>query len=272
MMNNDSMKFITCGMYAFTDELRAAWQSLFNLFLQNYAPGKTTEPTILFGTDFALLRDPHLLIGHTCGYPLMRFLRNDLAPVCVPVFDVPGCDGKFYSSQIIVPADSDIRTLADCQDMIAAINGRDSNSGMNVLRHAVAGLSEGKSFFNEVIESGSHYQSLVAVANNRAQVATIDCVSFALIKDQWPDLVDRVRVIGFTEPTCGLPFVVPVDDFESINIDDLIKALNSALLRLTPAEKKRLHLLKFEPVDLADYDSILALEKTALAAGYAEIT
>ena len=271
-MNHEPLKFVTCGMYAFTDELRAAWQSLFEAFLQNYTSVQAVEADIRFETDFALLRNPRLMIGHTCGYPLMRFLRDDLAPVCVPVFDVPGCNGKFYSSQIIVPVDSNIQTLADCQGKIAAINGRDSNSGMNVFRHAVAGLCEGKPFFDEVIESGSHYQSLVAVANNQAQVATIDCVSFSLIKDQWPELVAQVRVIGFTEPTCGLPFVVPVNDFGSTNIIELIRALENALSSLPKDERKRLHLLGFEPVDLSDYDSIMALEKTATKAGYAEIT
>ena len=271
-MNHDSMKFVTCGMYAFTDELRAAWQSLFDAFLLNYSPAQAVEPAIQFETDFALLRDPRLLIGHTCGYPLMRFLRNDVAPICVPVFDVPGSEGKFYSSQIIVPADSNIQTLAGCKDKIAAINGRDSNSGMNVFRHAVSALSEGKPFFSSVIESGSHYQSLVAVAKNQAQVATIDCVSFALIKDQWPELVEQVRVVGFTEPTCGLPFVVPVNEFDSINIDELINILNIALSKLTDTNRRHLHLQGFERVTFSDYESIMALEKTATEADYAEIT
>ena len=270
-MNQDSMKFITCGMYAFTDELRAAWQSLFDLFLRNYPTDSMVESVIQFEADFALLRDPRLLIGHTCGYPLMRFLRDDLVPICVPLFDVPGCDGKRYSSQIIVPANSQIQNLADSRGSIAAINGRDSNSGMNVFRYAVAGLNGDKPFFEEVIESGSHYQSLVAVANNQAQVATIDCVSFALIKDQWPELIAQVRVIGFTEPTCGLPFVVPVNEFDSINIDEIINTLNIALSKLTDTNRRRLHLQGFEKVKYSDYDSIMTLEKTATEANYAEI-
>ena len=102
-------------------------------------------------------------------------------------------------------------------------------------------------------------------------MATIDCVSFALIKDRWPELVEQVRVIGYTEPTCGLPFVVPVNDFESINIDEFTRALNRALSRLTEAERKHIHLLRFEPVKLSDYDSIMALEKIASDAGYPEI-
>jgi len=267
-MNHKSLKFIACGMYAFTDELRAAWQSLFDAFLLNYSPAQVIEPTIRFESDFSLLRNPHLLIGHTCGYPLMQYLRDGLAPVCVPVFDLPGCEGKLYSSQIIVPANSNIQTLSDCKGKVAAINGRDSNSGMNVFRHAVAGLSKGMPFFAEVIESGSHYQSLVAVANNQAQVASIDCVSFALIKDQWPELVEQVRVIGFTEPTCGLPFVMPKTAIAQVNSNLILSALKKAADSLKRSEKDRLHLSGFEAVKLTDYNSIMSLEQQAIKNGY----
>ena len=125
-------KFITCGMYAFTDPLRNAWQALFDEFLKIYKQDQNVQDTIRFDSDFPVLRDPGLLIGHTCGYPLMRFLRDDLVPLCVPIFDLPGCQGKFYSSHIIVPAESNIQSLSDCKGLVAAINGRDSNSGMNV--------------------------------------------------------------------------------------------------------------------------------------------
>ena len=270
-MNDRTQKFITCGMYSFTDDLRRAWQSLFDEFLKCYSTNRGIEARIRLETDLAVLRDPQLLIGHTCGYPLMRFLLDDLMPVCVPLFDVPGCDGKYYSSQIIVPAESEIQTLADCRGKIAAINGRDSNSGMNVFRHALAVLSGGKAFFSSVRETGSHYQSLVEVGNNQAQVATIDNVSFALIKDQWPELVDKVRVIGQTEPTCGLPFVAPASESDLIDTNGMIDALNIALSRLTEVDKKRLHLRGFEAVKLSDYDSIMKLEKAAIDAGYAEI-
>jgi len=270
-MNNQTQKFITCGMYAFTDDLRHAWQSLFDEFLKCYSTDEVIEARIKLETNFAVLRDPQLFIGHTCGYPLMRFLRDDLMPVCVPLFDVPGCNGKYYSSQIIVPAGSNIQTLEDCRGKIAAINGRDSNSGMNVFRHALAGLSDGKVFFSKVQVTGSHYHSLVEVGNNQAQVASIDCVSFALIKDQWPELVDKVRVVGLTVPTCGLPFVVPACAADLIDFDEVIGALNIALSRLTEADKKQLHLRGFEAVKLSDYDSILGLEKAAIEAGYAEI-
>ena len=41
-----------------------------------------------------------------------------------------------------------------------AINGRDSNSGMNLLRAAVADLAGGRPYFSRVIETGAHMASL----------------------------------------------------------------------------------------------------------------
>ncbi len=267
IMKVANRKFITCGMYAFTDPLRSAWQALFDDFLKIY----NQKGAIRFDSDFTTLRDPDLLIGHTCGYPLMRFLSDDLVPVCVPLFDLPGCDGKYYSSHIIVPAESNLNSLSDCKELIAAINGRDSNSGMNVLRHAIALLESDKPFFKEVRESGSHYQSVVDVGNNSAQVAAIDSVSYGLIKDQWPDLIDKVRSIGFTEQTCGLPFVVPNAYANLIKPEIMIDALNTSLSNLAESEKSRLHLTGFEPVNLEDYHSIIELESVAQKAGYPEI-
>lgn len=270
-MKVDKNKFITCGMYAFTDPLRNAWQALFDEFLKIYKQEEYVQSTIRFDSEFSGLRDPDLMIGYTCGYPLMRFLRDDLVPICVPVFDLPGCQGKFYSSHIIVPTESNIQSLSDCKGLVAAINGRDSNSGMNVFRHAIA-LQEGsKPFFTEVLETGSHHQSVVAISSNQAQVATIDCVSYALIKDQWPDLVKKVRGIGFTEQTCGLPFVVPVASAELIKPEMMVDALNTSLSNLAESERNRLHLTGFESVNMEDYQNIIELESIAQQAGYPEI-
>ena len=258
-------------MYAFTDPLGAAWQTLFEEFLKISKQKETVQGTIRFDTDFTTLRSPDLLLGHTCGYPLMRFLHDDLAPLCVPLFDLPGCEGKYYSSHIIVPADSDIESLSDCKGLVAAINGRDSNSGMNVFRHAIAKLHQQPPYFGEVRETGSHYQSLVDVAESKSQVATIDCVSFALIKDEWPQLVERVRSIGFTEKTCGLPFVVPATSAKLIKPEVMIEALNTSLSNLAESDRNRLHLIGFEKVQQQDYHKIIELEKFAQQAGYPEI-
>ena len=258
-------------MYAFTDELRAAWQTLFDLFLESFDPPFPVEALCRFETGEQLMRDPQMLIGQTCGYPLMSKLMQAVTPVCVPVMDVPGCHGKSYSSLLVVPVASEIHSLADCYQKIAAINASDSNSGMNVLRHAVAPLSQGKAYFSDIMDTGSHLQSLTEVAKGKAQVAAIDAVSFSFIQDAWPDLVANVRSIGYTEKTCGLPFVVPKPIEHLFDNAAITSHFNEATQKLPESIQQRLHLIRFEQTDISDYQGVLDLENQAIQAGYSRL-
>ena len=77
---------------------------------------------------------------------------------------------------------------------------------MNLLRAAVAPLAEGGRFFGSVVVSGSHLRSVEMVASGEADVASIDCVSFAHFQRLYPSLVSGVRVLtldGF-EPQLAL--------------------------------------------------------------------
>lgn len=264
-------RFVACGMYAFNNDLRHAWQALFDGFFAALPDLGPLRRELLFETGERVLADPALLFGHTCGYPLVTRLRDRVSPFCVPVFDVPGTDGVNYSSHFIVPADSDLMTLSDCRGLIAAINTTDSNSGMNLLRHAVADLARGAPFFARVDVTGGHLHSLEAVATNRAQVAAIDCVSFELIAQQDPALVARVRSLGFSAQTCGLPFVLPGAEPDQSLAAACVEALRQALDNLAEDERRRLNLAGFEAVTLDAYDGVIELERQAREKDYAEL-
>ncbi len=257
-------KFIACGMYAFSDDLRAAWQLLFTRFVETLDLPAPIAPELVFDAGEATLRDPALLLGHTCGYPLMTRYAGALEPVAAPVFDADGCDGPLYSSHFIVAADADLDSLAACRGRVVAINSHDSNSGMNVLRHAIARLDPGERFFARVELSGGHRASIEAVIAGRAELAAIDCVTLALLGDAEPDLVARVRVIGSSARSAGLPFVVPA----GAPVEGFADAL-AAACAATPADaRQRLRLAGIAAVTRDDYASILALEREARDAGY----
>ena len=175
-MNSRQPRFCSWGMYAFDESLQSAWQALFNAFRERVTERFALKKTLRFDTDETTLRDRDLLIGQTCGYPLIRFYKDNLVPLCAPVFDVPGCDDIFYRSAVIVAADSGFRSLPDCAGTAVAINGTDSNSGMNLLRDAVRGCANTNPFFASTIVTGSHLGSIAAVAEHRVDVAAIDCV------------------------------------------------------------------------------------------------
>ncbi len=257
-------KFIACGMYAFSEELRAAWQALFTHFIDLAGSAATIAPELVYDGGDAVLRDPALLLGHTCGYPLMNRYAGVLEPVATPVFDADGCDGLLYSSHFIVAADSDLDSLAACRGGVVAINSYDSNSGMNVLRHALAALAPGDRYFARVELTGGHAASVAAVADGRADLAAIDCVTLRLLADADPGLVARVRKIGRSARTAGLPFVAPLRTPHAGFCD----TLNAALAEIAPEHRKRLHLQRFATVTRDDYAAILALESAACEAGY----
>ncbi len=148
------------------------------------------------------------------------------------------------------------------------MNDSDSNSGMNLLRHAIAALSEGKPYFSEVLETGSHFQSFADVAERRADIAAIDCVSYQLIVDSRPDMAAGVRSIGFSESTCGLPFVMPKSLLETVDKEDITAGLNSAVSKLAGIYCDRLHLRGFAQVEIEDYQGIVDLESFARELGY----
>ena len=273
-MRRSHERYATLGMYAFTEAQQFAWQQLFDHFCE-FTGVDSTQIALRFEHDPALLLEPGLWFGHTCGYPLMMRLRQHVSPFCVPLFDVPGTDGRYYSSRIIVAAGSGIESIADSRGRVAAMNNPDSNSGMNVLRHAVATVHDadrfGDRFFARVVNTGGHLYSLQAVTNGAADIAAIDCVSYQLIEDWQPELCTSLRIIGDSVMTCGLPLVMSNAALAVTDIPVLIECLNRALAACCDKVRDILHLTSFAPVQMADYQSIVEIEEYAVARGYPEL-
>ena len=216
-------------------------------------------------------RDPALLLAQTCGYPLMTALAGIVMPVAAPVYSWPGCNGFRHCSVIVVPAASAVLTLADLRGTRAAVNGPDSNSGMNLLRHAIAPMAREGRFFGEVVTTGSHLASLDHVARGKADVAAIDCVTFGLVKRHDPELVASVRVIAETAKSPALPFVTRATA-SARDITILREALVGAIADPGLAEAvEALGLTGIQSATRDDYAVVLDYERSAIAAGYPEL-
>ncbi|HEX7908912.1 MAG TPA: PhnD/SsuA/transferrin family substrate-binding protein [Paraburkholderia sp.] len=254
-------------MYNVTPALDAAWREWLGDVLRKVKPAcRIVEPDEeLHG----FWRRPNLLISQTCGYPFMHGLQEQVQLIATPHFDAPGCEGAHYSSVLITRVNGQFDTLAACQGARAAYNQDDSNSGMNVFRHAVAPLAHAGSFFSSVLRTGSHLGSLRAVADGRADVAAIDCVTYAFMCDELPELAGQVRSIGMTAPSPGLPLIAS-STVPPATIQALREALGAALTS-QPARAKRLRLKGFSVLPPSDYERIEQLESEARAAGYARL-
>lgn len=156
------------------------------------------------GPPEAVWTHPALLLSQTCGLPLARRFHRKLQVVATPCYAAEGCDGPTYSSLILVRDDSGIRSLEDLRGRIAAYNSTDSLSGHLVLRLVLAGFGP---LLGGAVETGSHAASMTAVAEGRADVCAIDCVTWAIAERHRPQLTAGLRRIARSPIMPALPYV-----------------------------------------------------------------
>ncbi len=212
---------------------------------------------------------PDLLLAQTCGYPLMTALAGRVQLVAVPRYRAEGCAGALYRSAIMVRADDPAACLADLRGRRCAVNSADSHSGMNALRAAVAPLADAGRFFGAVIVTGAHEASLAAVARGDADVAAIDCVTWALLRRVRPDAAAGLRVLAWTAAGPGLPLITSPRT-RAVTRQALARALDDVAADPAMAPVLRALLIDgFEAVPLPAYDAVLALQRLAVDRGYA---
>ena len=106
-----------------------------------------------------------------------------------------------------------------------AFNGPDSMSGIMALRRnlvhlgAIRNEGEFRRFLERIGGDGGHRLSIRAVADGRADVAAIDCRSWALAQ-RFEPAASALAVVGWTGRRRGLPFIsaggMPDDTLETL--------------------------------------------------------
>jgi ABC-type phosphate/phosphonate transport system substrate-binding protein len=178
-------------------------------------------------------RHPDLLLSQTCGFPLMTQLPDVQTVGCFH-YTAPGCNGIHYRSFLVARATDKHPTLADFQGKRVACNARDSQSGYNVLLKMVASLDHDAPFFERVVISGSHRQSLIEIKRGAADIAAIDCITWALLQRHEPDLIEGLTVIGESPLAPGLPLIAAQNTSH-----DTLSRIRAALNDLVSAAKYR---------------------------------
>jgi ABC-type phosphate/phosphonate transport system substrate-binding protein len=219
----------------------------------------------------ALWRHPGLIFGQTCGYPYMTTLRESVTLIATPEYSFPGCEGASHRSFIIRRAGDPRRALGEFRGAVAALNAHDSNSGMNLFRATVAPIAGGAPFFRTTLVTGSHEASVEAVAEGRADLASIDCVSFALLGSGRPEPIERVAVVTESPASPNLPFIasgsLPPSTITAVR-EALFAAFDDPSLTET---RMMLGLKGARLTSQADYDRIIEFERGAAAARYARL-
>ena len=209
-----------------------------------------------------------LVLSQTCGYPLMHDFRNRLAVLATPVYAVEGCSGPSYSSAIVIRADAGFKRIEELRGATAAYNAPDSLSGHLALKCVFAPLSENGRFFGRVVQSGGHVSSMQLVREHEADVAAIDCVTFALARRYRPDLAAGLAVLARGPAAPALPYVTAAGRLPG-DVERLKRALGAAAADpALAAAREALFIagLEFLPPDA--YHRVLDLEAGCDAHGY----
>ena len=215
------------------------------------------------GDLYELWLAPDLFIAQTCGYPLTHRLKDRVTLVGTPVYAVEGCAGGNYHSVVVARRDSNVHSLDDVADKVAAINGYDSQSGWNALRHSLIGRGAPA----RILETGGHRKSVAAVREGRADVAAIDCVTYAGLQQLAPQEIGALHIIARSASAPALPYVTRRDIAPS-DLEKLRAGLRTALTDPTLAETRAaMQIAAIELLPLQAYDRLLEMEREADRAG-----
>ncbi|WP_136620533.1 MULTISPECIES: phosphate/phosphite/phosphonate ABC transporter substrate-binding protein [Mesorhizobium] len=204
-------------------------------------PGTLPPPELDF---HKLWVHPALLFAQTCWGPMELGLSKHVQVVGQPSYDAyEGGQGEFYSSALVMRTGEGpvVRSPADGSPLLPldlirgkrfTFNSLDSMSGFLGLTRDLDAMGESLDMFASRSESGGHRASIVAIAEGRADVAAIDCESWALAQ-RFEPAAKKVAVVGWTGRRKGLPYITAATTPERT-----VRAMREALAGL--AEQPRI--------------------------------
>lgn len=120
--------------------------------------------------------------------------------------------------------------------------------------------------FSHGLASGSHYQSIDMIRRQQADIAAIDCVSFALLQRADPSMVAGLKIIAQTEAA------LVATDYLIIDIQRTTSPIRQAITDTVNAPeaataKDKLLIRAFNVLPWSAYNVIKQMQATAFAAG-----
>ena len=224
------------GMYDF-GPAQAANDRLWALVRDGLRARGITAPGTLTRGEHAYWdawQSPHLILSQTCGYPFRARLHDRVTYVGTPDYGVDGCPPGYYRSVFVARADDPRETLADFDGARFAYNEALSQSGWAAQQTHAAKLGIR---LPPTLQSGGHRLSALAVAEGRADIAALDAVTHAMLREVEPQ-VAALRVLALTDPTPGLPYISAA----SQDPEPVFDALAEAIAALSAPDRTKLRL------------------------------
>ncbi|MFZ1814594.1 MAG: PhnD/SsuA/transferrin family substrate-binding protein [Rhizobiaceae bacterium] len=249
------MLFSSLPMYDLP-ELRPQWDRLWQAVRQELAAqGIAVEAGLVRDADYHQnWYKPGLLLGQTCGWPFVCGVRDHALPFVRFDFGVASTPGHYFSQIIASPsladriAEKGWRAAMDDPAIRFAVNSRDSQSGFRALGELAdwpVELPTGR-----LVISGSHRNSIKAVAQGEAEISAIDAVSWQLL-ERFEPAAAGVRLAGHTSEVPGLPLII--SKANALHLPVVRDALEKAVRNLSPADRTALLIVGLVEANAADY-------------------
>ncbi len=222
-------------MYA-RPQLADAHDRLWALIRTSLADAGVAAPENLSqdAEELAVWTHPELVLSQTCGMPYRLWLHDKVRLVGTPDYGVEGCPPGHYRSALVVRADDPRNGLAAYRDALFAYNQVFSQSGyaapyFHIKPHGF--------WFENRLHCDAHLQSAKAVAEGRADIASLDAVSWRLMQEYEPS-ASKLRVLEYTTPTPGLPMITSMQHDPAV----ILHAVSAAIDAMLPADRLALGL------------------------------
>lgn len=190
-------------------------------------------------------QSPELLLAQTCGFPFRARLHDHVTLIGTPDYGLHNCPAGYYNSVFVSRCDDPRSNLAAFRGATFAYNDPMSQSGWaSPMQH----LAESGINFAKHIPSGSHSNSARMVADQRADIAAIDAVTWAILA-KCDSYIKRLHVIDHTEPTPGLPYITTKGRDKAA----LFAAIRAAINTLAESQRFNLHLKGIVDIPVVDY-------------------
>lgn len=188
---------------------------------------------------------PDLTLSQTCGYPFRARLHGTVTYVGTPDYGVEGCAPGHYRSVFIARADDPRTQLTDFDGARFAYNEGLSQSGWAAPQTHAAKLGL---HLPPSLQTGGHRLSALAVAEGRADLASLDAVTFAHLQAFDP-IAARLKVAGLTDPTPGLPLITALGRDPA----PIFEAVSAAIAALDPGDRATLRLRGIVRIPVESY-------------------
>jgi len=229
--------------------------------------GKKLQREVVFISGFSYATINSMLdsgmvdIGFICGLPYIMKKADPQPSVDLLLKPI-------YYSYVIVHKDSKFDSFLGLKGSTFVFADEISNSGYNMPRAHLINLGETSGFFNKILRSGSHEESIRMVALGEADVSAVDSLVYDYDQLKKPIHVAQTKIIKTLGPAGIPPVVISTKVTATLRhkIRDILLGMKN-----DPAGKKILDKAlvdRFTIVDDSNYDGIRKMLKQAQDSGY----